>query len=757
MQELPFDVHVGIRVTVRDDEWLIADVEPFAETTIVTLSGCSASNRGETRRILTPFDELRVAAISTHPRARSRRRVKAAVAAALADSPPWDECWTAARARIDLRAWQMEPARAAVAGTPRMLLADPVGLGKTIQASLLIAELMARGLADRAFVMTPASVTQQWADEMVDRFDLPVRLFDHSSLTGATSALPVGVNPWLGPGVVVSSIDLVKRSEVRSAIEEVPIDILVVDEAHHLTPGSDRAALVADLAARSAWVVLVTATPHSGDEEAHRFLLRLGAHGDDAPRVFRRRPPPVLADGGRRSRLTAVRPTSAERALLDATSAYVNAMRHSGRRSPGLLLVAGLIARRAASSAAAAHQTLKRRAALLSRVVLPAAQTALPWDEGMSDGDVDDALLARPGLNDEIAELDTLNALIGLADAAAGRSSKIDLLRRLLRRTSESILLFSEFRDVVVNAHAGICDIASVLMLHGGMSATERRHAVLAFNRGAARVLVATDAAGEGLNLHSHCRLVINLELPWNPLRLEQRIGRVDRLGQTRRVHAMQLVHRGSFEETVIARLQRRQRLAALREETLSSHDVRAHADLERALRRAMPREAQHKGPVFFAGSRRPATAVLAYAVVFFDRSGHLLQRDIVALRVTWCRPFARVTRQTCRALAEDDRILRAVHDELARRHAVLQQAMAQHARGVLRRSAAIIGELESRAGRQVWQASLFERRVEQEAQTRRAALTALTQHARRRHHASLARQTISMAEPYLIALWMEG
>ena len=80
--------------------------------------------------------------------------------------------------------------------------------------------------------------------------------------------------------VIVSSIDLVKRPEVRSALEEVPIDLLVVDEAHHLTPGSDRAAVVSELAERTPWVVLATATPHSGDESAYHFLCSLGAAGD---------------------------------------------------------------------------------------------------------------------------------------------------------------------------------------------------------------------------------------------------------------------------------------------------------------------------------------------------------------------------------------------------------------------------------------------------------------------------------------------
>ena len=210
----------------------------------------------------------------------SRDAVLRVAAAAIAGSASWSDCWTAGSARIDLRPWQLEPARAAIAGASRLLLADAVGLGKTIQAGLILAELMARGLAQRILILTPASLRAQWASELSAKFGLVAAVFDHSALAEAAANLPVGVNPWKTASIVVSSIDLVKRPEVRSALDEVPFDALVVDEAHHLTPGTDRSAVVVDLAGRTPWVVLATATPHSGDEAAYRFLHSIGAHAE---------------------------------------------------------------------------------------------------------------------------------------------------------------------------------------------------------------------------------------------------------------------------------------------------------------------------------------------------------------------------------------------------------------------------------------------------------------------------------------------
>lgn len=146
-------------------------------------------------------------------------------------------------------------------------------------------------------------------------------------------------------------------------------------------------------------------------------------------------------------------------------------------------------------------------------------------------------------------------AIADAADAATGSEAKVLALVRLLRRAREPAIVFSEYRDTAVRLAACLVDAGHrVWLLHGGLTAMERERAIAAFTTGNS-LLVATDAASEGLNLHHACRLVIHFELPWTPSRLEQRCGRVNRIGQSRRVHEIALVGRHTSEQLVLAPL----------------------------------------------------------------------------------------------------------------------------------------------------------------------------------------------------------
>ena len=169
-------------------------------------------------------------------------------------------------------------------------------------------------------------------------------------------------------------------------------------------------------------------------------------------------------------------------------------------------------------------------------------------------------MLGAPGLRSARIERAWLTLLIEASRNAARDESKPRALMRLLRRCREPALIYTEYRDTLdpPRAHARPSNATSHALLHGGLGADARRAALARFTSGDARILLTTDAAGEGLNLHQRCRLVINVELPWNPNRLEQRIGRVDRLGQTRTVHAVHLVAAGTAEEQMLTRLSAR-------------------------------------------------------------------------------------------------------------------------------------------------------------------------------------------------------
>jgi hypothetical protein len=217
-----------------------------------------------------------------------------------------------------------------------------------------------------------------------------------------------------------------------------------------------------------------------------------------------------------------------------------------------------VLMRRACSSALSLARTLTRRLALLSDPDSHSdRQLALPLSAEPVDDDEPATGLEVPGLADPVEESETLQRLLLLAHEASRDESKPAALRRLIMRAGEPAIVFTEYRDTLQLLATALPGVACA-ELHGGLSGRQRHDALTRFTSGDARVLLATDAAGEGLNLHRRCRLVISLELPWSPLRLEQRAGRVDRIGQPRMVHAIRFVARGTCEETTLVRLEDR-------------------------------------------------------------------------------------------------------------------------------------------------------------------------------------------------------
>ena len=558
---MPISFQDGVPLQVRGETWRLARTDRFDACALLTLVGRDRSNAGVRFRVIEPFDRVRP--VAAHKlRKRSRPVVMAAALAAVAGARRTSGLWTAASASIDLFTYQLEPAIAVIGGATRLLLADVVGLGKTIQAGLILSELRERGWIEHALIVCPAGLRHTWARELRDRFQIPSAVLDQTSIAERVASLPPGISPWSGHGVAIASIDFIKRPEVLAAIDREPIDLLIADEAHHLAPGTDRGVAVSRIASRTPWCVFVSATPHSGDRAAFDFLTSIGAAGDSITIFRRRRCDAGLAES-RRTHLLGVTPSEAERSLLAAIEQYAKAIWIArGRDDPAVRLIAMTMARRAASSLAAITRTLERRVTLLSGAIPEPAQPGLPWEERETADDLDgDAVLSAPGLADAHHELAELEHLIALA-RSCGASTKFARVGRLIDRVHEPAVVFTEYRDTLASlvSHLGLS--SRVMSIHGGLPADARRDIVDAFNEGRGDVLVATDAAGEGLNLHHRCRLVIDLELPWNPLRLEQRIGRVDRLGQRRIVHGVRLFYPGTIESAVLAHLQLRSRRA---------------------------------------------------------------------------------------------------------------------------------------------------------------------------------------------------
>ncbi len=525
---------------------------------VLDVVGCGSGNAGVTTRFLIPFEQVDRQHAAPPPRvvpaARWRHAARAVLAGA-SESPV--TLRTAARAAIRVMPFQLEPALALLGGSAsRILIADDVGLGKTVQAGLILAELLERNAEARAIVVCPAALREQWQTELRDRFALPAAIIDAAYLSRAQLNVAARINPWSAHALVITSIDYLKRPEVIRALETLVWDAAVFDEAHALAGRSDRAGAAALVAERARQVVMLTATPHSGDERAFQRLCTLGDLAPTFPLLlFRRRRRDVGLAADRRTIWLPVTPTAAEAAMHRGLASYARrvwASQHTPASPAGLAM--SVLTRRACSSAASFLRSLQRRAALLSQAETPGElQLALPF----GDADADDEPgreLAAPGLASRREELLVLADLMQLAERAAGGESKIAVLHRLLRRTAQPALVFTEYRDTLTSLAAEFAALCP-LQLHGGMTPRERREAARGFTAGSARLLLATDAASEGLNLHQRCRLVVNLELPWTPMRLEQRIGRIDRIGQVRRVHAVHLVAATSSEQTVVARL----------------------------------------------------------------------------------------------------------------------------------------------------------------------------------------------------------
>ena len=548
---------IGALLEVRGERWRLTGAARHPACSVLTLE-----NASQRLRVIDPFDRPRAIASASLVR-RPRRAVLRAALGVIADARPVIGLWTAARASIDLMPYQLEPALAAIAGATRLLLADQVGLGKTIQAGLVLSELFARGWIERALIVCPAGLRDTWQRELADRFNLRAQVIDQHVIAQRIAELPAGVNPWAGHAITIASIDFIKRPEVIAAIQSEPIDLLIADEAHHASPGTDRGDAVSRLAARAPWCVLVSATPHSGDQAAFDYLTNVGCHGEPIT-VFRRDRAAVGLPSERRTHFLSVTPTQDEARLFAELDRYTRAIwRDRGREDGAVRLVATTLARRAASSGSAIARTLERRRSLLGQQAPEPLQPLLPWDDqDDADGIEVDALLATPGMANADAEIAALDRLIALAQRCDA-SSKIRRVVRLLDRLREPAVIFTEYRDTLDAVSDVLRARRRIGAIHGGVATDVRRSIVDAFNDGALDVLVATDAAGEGLNLHHRCRLVVDIELPWNPLRLEQRIGRVDRIGQTRSVHAIRLFHARTIEHRVLDHLRLRDRRAA--------------------------------------------------------------------------------------------------------------------------------------------------------------------------------------------------
>lgn len=492
-------------------------------------------------------------------------------------------------------------ARALGGDRVRYLLADEVGLGKTVEAGLVLRELKLRGLVQRTLVVAPKGLLTQWVQEMRLHFQEDFHLLLGDEIRSA--ARQGDGNPFLRHAQVVCPLDSVKPLERRRGwsaerlaawnrerFENLLLgawDLVILDEAHRLAGSTDEVArhrLGLGLAQAAPYLLLLTATPHQGKSDGfHRLLTLLDAEAFPdvgsvtrervAPYVIRTEKRQAIDSGGRalftprRTQMVSVEWTprhDLQEALGQAVTEYVrwgyNRAVQERRTALGFLMV--LMQRLATSSTRAIRRALERRLEALQ--MAPAEQDLLdPEDEESLDaGEEPEEILDRllpvvtAAAQQERAEVERLVALARRAEAECPDAKAEALLEHLQRLRGEEAdpdlkaLVFTEF----VATQEMLAEFLQsrgfrVARLNGAMSLEERR-AVQEDFRGESQVLVSTDAGGEGLNLQ-FCHVVVNYDLPWNPMRIEQRIGRVDRIGQKATVQAFNFTLSATVEHRV--------------------------------------------------------------------------------------------------------------------------------------------------------------------------------------------------------------
>tara|TARA_B100002003_G_scaffold92853_1_gene86523 strand:- start:5721 stop:8642 length:2922 start_codon:yes stop_codon:yes gene_type:complete len=497
----------------------------------------------------------------------------------------------------------------------RYLLADEVGLGKTIEAGLVMRELKLRGLVRRTLIVAPKGIATQWVAEMQAHFNERFQLVLGDDI-GTLQRLAPGSgkqtghqsSAWAVFDQVIVSLDSVKPMDKRrgwsaervaaynqSRFEDLVTsgwDLVVVDEAHRLGGSTDQVArykLGKGLAEAAPYVLLLSATPHQGKTDAFHRLMNLlddEAFPDEksisrdrvAPYVIRTEKRKALdADGKalfkpRRTQMIPVAWKSRhhlQQLLYESVTDYVregyNQALREKKRHIGFLMI--LMQRLVVSSTRAIRTTLERRLTALQDGEQEASLHLAEFSNGGNEFESVDELYDMDGqellddllkshlsaLQSEGSHVETLLEAARRCELAGPDAKAEVLIERIYQLQSEEddpdlkILVFTEFvpTQEMLKEFLEARGI-SVATLNGSMDMEQRKLAQDAF-RNTHRVLVSTDAGGEGLNLQ-FAHVVVNYDIPWNPMRLEQRIGRVDRIGQSKTVRAINFVLEDSVE-----------------------------------------------------------------------------------------------------------------------------------------------------------------------------------------------------------------
>jgi SNF2 family DNA or RNA helicase len=511
--------------------------------------------------------------------------------------------------KIDPLPHQIEAVYGYILKLPRIrfLIADDPGAGKTIMAGLIIKELKLRHLAKRILIVTPGHLKDQWIRELEEKFKEKFFPVDRNTLNAFYRD-----NVWTRENQLITSMDFLKQEEVLPTITSVYFSIVIVDEAHKMSAYKygekiDRTArykLGEVLSKITDHLLFLTATPHKGDPENFRLFLDLLEPGffatkelvyesiknKDNPLFIRRVKEDLKDFEGKPLFLPRYVTTKTfnlgiasprEKELYNALSKYVEtqynlALAKDRKRNIAFALV--ILQRRMASSIYALLKSLERRKKRLEELLKFGEKEKFPREASLNFEDIEELSEKDRWKEEEVwetlsvaetreeleEEIETLSGLIEQARQIIESEEEIKLkeLKKSLKELEQiytdpkdkKIIIFTESRDTLTYLEKKIKEWGySVITIHGGMSLQDRIEAEKIFKH-EKQILIATEAAGEGINLQ-FCHLMVNYDIPWNPNRLEQRMGRIHRYGQTKEVYVFNLVAEDTREGKVLNRL----------------------------------------------------------------------------------------------------------------------------------------------------------------------------------------------------------
>ena len=445
----------------------------------------------------------------------------------------YDELLCLDQLRIDRYWYQIETVKKVLKYfRGRVLLADEVGLGKTIEAGILIKEYLVRGLIRRILILTPPSLVSQWRDELLEKFSIPCMTTDDADFKRHPEL-------WRKSNCIVASINLAKSSSNYETVTGIEWDLVVVDEAHHL---KNRATLNWKLVnnLKKRFIFLLTATPVQNNLiELYNLLTLLMPGVLKTEAQFRKE---YVASGNPRmpKNPEALRGLLREVMVRNTRSAVD--VKLPGRLASTIIVHPSAEEEQLYQGISSFLRRHYKEEKGLDRLLL----NSLLMKAGSSPQAVAESLRAVA----ERYRLDDTGELVALAQGIRS-SEKAKELLALLSKSRGKIIVFAHFLKTFEYLaqqmkEAGI----RFVEFRGGMSNAEKDESISAFSK-EADVLLSTETGGEGRNLQ-FCQTVVNFDLPWNPMRIEQRVGRIHRIGQTKDVFVFNFCIKGSIEEHIL-------------------------------------------------------------------------------------------------------------------------------------------------------------------------------------------------------------